>query len=479
MPDAFALGFGASEREVRGVSLPVAGTLPAWLAGTLIRNGPGTFHVGAERYRHWFDGLAMLHAFTFSDGRVSYANRFLQTRAYEAARSTGRISYSEFATDPCRSLFARVMAVFHPEITDSAKVNVARIAGRYLALAETPMQVEFDPETLAAVGVFSYEPRPVGQMTTVHPQVDEARNEVVNLVTRYGARSQYRFYALRGGAGPARVATLAVSQPAYLHSFGMSRRYLVLAEFPLVVQPVRLLLWLRPYIENFRWQPRRGTRFHVIERESGRVAGRFEADASFAFHHVHAHDTAGELVVDLVGYADAGIISSYYLERLANPQAELPWGRLTRYRLPLGSARGNVRGEVLSPTCLELPRTDSRPHADGPRRYVYGVSVQPSRPAGFYNQLAKVDAETGTSLTWHASGCYPGEPVFVPEPGRLDEDAGAILSVVLDELRGTSFLLVLDARTFGERARADLPHPVLFGYHGDFFGLDGSHPPVH
>jgi beta,beta-carotene 9',10'-dioxygenase len=32
---------------------------------------------------------------------------------------------------------------------------------------------------------------------------------------------------------------------------------------------------------------------------------------------------------------------------------------------------------------------------------------------------------------------------------------------------------VLDAATFTERARAEIPHAVLFGYHGAFFdGLE-------
>jgi hypothetical protein len=43
-----------------------------------------------------------------------------------------------------------------------------------------------------------------------------------------------------------------------------------------------------------------------------------------------------------------------------------------------------------------------------------------------------------------------------------------LLCVVLDAPRQASSLLVLDARTLDEVARADLPHPVLFGYHGLF-----------
>ncbi len=149
-------GFGESP-EVALDDVPVRGELPDWLTGSLIRNGPGTFQVGERRYRHWFDGLAMLHRFTINEGRVSYANRFLETESYRIARDEGRIAFPEFATDPCRSMFARAMAVFDPQATDSAKVNIARVAEHYLALAETPIQVEFDPETLRTVGVTGWD----------------------------------------------------------------------------------------------------------------------------------------------------------------------------------------------------------------------------------------------------------------------------------------------------------------------------------
>ncbi len=463
----FTSGFGTTERELKLDDLPVRGTLPTWLRGTLIRNGPGTFQVGQQRYRHWFDGLAMLHRFAFHNGRVSYANKFLESRAYDAAQANGRISYSEFATDPCRSLFGRVATVFSPKLTDSAKVNIARIAQKYMALAETPIQVEFDPETLKSVGVFSYEPKTFGSMTTVHPHVEG--DSAYNMVTRYNAISHYRFYRLKSNAAPELLAERPSREPGYLHSFGMSQNYFVLAEFPLVVNPVSLLLWLRPYIENFAWKPRRGASFSVIERRTGRLAGRFQADPFFAFHHVNAVEQGDELLVDLVGYDDASIIQHYYLQRLADPTIELPWGTLRRYRLPLRKRRGRVQGETLADACMELPRFDYERLNMRPYRYIYAVGVQPGQRQGFYNQLVKVDAASGKSWAWHEPDCFPGEGVFVGAPDRQAEDEGVVLSVVLNAAKGTSFLLALDAQTFSERARAELPHNVLFGYHGEFF----------
>ena len=97
------LGFTTLEQEVVLDELALTGTLPEWLGGSLLRTGPAKFEVegtdaaspparagGAHHMRHWFDGLAMLHRFTIDGGRVSYGNRFLEGRAYRAAREQGR-----------------------------------------------------------------------------------------------------------------------------------------------------------------------------------------------------------------------------------------------------------------------------------------------------------------------------------------------------------------------------------------------------
>jgi len=474
-------GFGESP-EVALDDIPVRGVLPEWLTGSLIRNGPGTFQVGDRRYRHWFDGLAMLHRFTIHGGRVSYANRFLETESYRIARDEGRIAFPEFATDPCRSMFARAMAVFDPQATDSAKVNIARVADHYLALAETPIQVEFDPETLRTVGVAGWDRSDFGRMTTVHPHLDEERHEAINLVTRYGAVSSYVFRRIDttepGLLQGDTFASRAVREPSYIHSFGMSERHLVIVEFPLVVNPISLLLWLRPYIENFRWKPSRGTRIHVFDRASGEHVRSVTADPFFAFHHVNAYDDEdGAVVVDLVAYDDASVIESFYLHRLSEPDVQIPPGTLRRLRVPLSGPNERLHAEVISPTGIELPSIDYARRNTSPHlRVVYGISVRGDR--GFYDQLVKIDVEARTTVAWHEADCYPGEGVFVGRPERVTEDDGVLLSVVLDAARGTSFLLVLDAATFTEIARAELPHPVLMGYHGQFYDdLLGSDRP--
>ncbi len=93
----YHLGFATLSAEANVAELPLRGSLPAWLTGTLLRTGPAKFEVGEHAFNHWFDGLAMLHRFGFAAGRVSYANRYLHSQAYEEALSSGTIRRREFA----------------------------------------------------------------------------------------------------------------------------------------------------------------------------------------------------------------------------------------------------------------------------------------------------------------------------------------------------------------------------------------------
>ncbi len=79
-----------------------------------------------------------------------------------------------------------------------------------------------------------------------------------------------------------------------------------------------------------------------------------------------------------------------------------------------------------------------------------------------------MDTDTGETIVWSADHHTPGEAIFIPADGTddEDEDAGYILSVVLDGDAGTSYLVCLDARDMSEIGRADCGLPVGFGFHG-------------
>ena len=58
------------------------------------------------------------------------------------------------------------------------------------------------------------------------------------------------------------------------------------------------------------------------------------------------------------------------------------------------------------------------------------------------------------------------EPLMIPRPDGTAEDDGAVLSVVTGA-DGRSFLLVLDAGSFEEVARADLDFTIPYQFHGE------------
>jgi carotenoid cleavage dioxygenase-like enzyme len=459
-----ALGFSTLERETVIDELPLSGELPAWLSGSLLRTGPAKFEVGEQRLRHWFDGLAMLHRFTVADGKVSYGNRYLQSRSYRAAEEHGKLVYGEFATDPCRSLFKRVQSMFQPgkALPDNANINVTHLGERFIAMTETPMPVQFDPHTLQTAGVQPYQVP--GVLTTAHPHLERADGGMLNYAAKLGRVSSYRFFHVAPDqSAPRVVCSIPVKEPAYMHSFGLSERWLVLAEFPLVVNPLALALSGRPYIENYRWKPELGTRFTLVERSTGESIGGFQSDACFAFHHVNAYDDGGEVVVDICAYADARVIEDLYLDRLRSGEAPLATAELTRFRLRLSDR--SVSRERLSDADLELPRINYGRCNERPYRYVWGNS---NGPAGWIERILKIDTSDGSTQSWSQDGCFAGEPVFVARPGAEDEDDGVLLSVVLDAVAETSFLLVLDAADLHEFARARVPHHIPFSFHGQF-----------
>jgi beta,beta-carotene 9',10'-dioxygenase len=171
-----------------------------------------------------------------------------------------------------------------------------------------------------------------------------------------------------------------------------------------------------------------------------------------------------EVIVDIVAFPDSGVIDQLYLERLQSAEPVTATGKLTRFRI--GSS-GDALYERLSEASIEFPRINYRRGAGRRYRYVYGAGNEVR--GNFIDNLVKLDLQNNTTSVWYEDGCYPGEPVFVARPGAADEDEGVILSVVLDAKKAASFLLILDAPSFRELARAKVSHHIPFGFHGNYF----------
>ena len=140
-------------------------------------------------------------------------------------------------------------------------------------------------------------------------------------------------------------------EPAYMHSFGLTERWFVLAEFPFVVNPLRLALSGRPYIENYRWKPELRHAIHADRpRDRRRAAAPFEAEPGSPSTTSTRSSDDGDVVADICVYADAGVIDDLYLDRLRAGRAGCARAALRRFRISPGSRHGRASSDLAEPT---------------------------------------------------------------------------------------------------------------------------------
>ena len=116
--------------------------------------------------------------------------------------------------------------------------------------------------------------------------------ETINYQIEMGASCDYSFYTV-SDTGPAvrkPFIKMKSDKASYMHTFALTEHYVIMVEFPLVLNPLDLLLKGGGYITQFKWEPQRNTRFHVIDRSQGQVIRSYETEAFFCFHHVNAYE---------------------------------------------------------------------------------------------------------------------------------------------------------------------------------------------
>ncbi|CAL1686950.1 unnamed protein product [Lasius platythorax] len=559
-------------------SSEITGSIPKWLTGTLLRNGPGNLKVGEYRYQHLFDSSALLHKFRIANGKVTYQRRFVQTEVYKRNMTAQRIVFTEFGTcatpDPCHSIFHRVAAMFKSddEISDNSMISVYPFGDEYYTFAEAPMMHRIDPKTLETTGRVNVSKCVNIVNHTSHPHVmaDGTIYNVGMSVTPLGPRyNVVCFYPDRvtiDDSGEKRElsmfdqATIVASvpsrwllNPSYMHTFGITDNYFIIVEQPLAISFIGMTIThikKDPMINCFKWHENESTLIHVISRKTGQLTRTFVAETFFYLHIINQFETRdGEYVVlDICCYRNPKMLEYMYIDAMKNMHGDADFARLFRARplrfvLPMrevqpdtpsqynlitiktvhqslqlfrdtinmetdyeivgdtddidysdksrywrdehGSAlrrkpaahllldgRIFVKPELLCDVGCETPRINADFHLGKEYRYFYAIScdMDLDNPG----TLIKVDTYRKTKKTWQEKDVYPSEPIFVPDPNGKNEDDGVVVSsVVWAEKETRVGLLILDAVTFTEVARAtfDTPGPVPKCLHG-WFSLD-------
>ncbi|HEV3251139.1 MAG TPA: carotenoid oxygenase family protein, partial [Puia sp.] len=182
------------------------------------------------------------------------------------------------------------------------------------------------------------------------------------------------------------------------------------------------------------------------------------------FHHVNAYDKQGKIFIDIVTEPNADIMG-VITETVTDKKKILESGKTKLQRFTIDMSTQRLSKETIFNDTLEMPRVPADRTAHE-YQYCYAIDAEFPNSVNDVRPLYKIDVNAKTSQKWAKAGCFPGEPIFVPRPEAQDEDDGVVLSVILDLINHTSFLLILDAHNMQELARAEAPHAIPVGLHG-------------
>ncbi|KAG0341481.1 hypothetical protein BG004_006011 [Podila humilis] len=368
---------------------------------------------------------------------------------------------------------------------------------------------ELDPATLEPRRLFSYgnidDALFASNLASAHPCIDPETGDYFNVLLTFGPTAIYKVVRIRQSPmGPTRepdldiLAEIPSSRATYMHSFSLTKRYVVVTHWQCDFAYWGLsVLWNGNAWESFKAKdPKVKASFYVVDRVQSRHVATFEADSYYAFHTINGYDDGDDIVLDIACYDDHTVIGDYFIDNLRNETAGKPpqQATLRRYRLSDISklASQTAASSKKTPPALGLATVDFQldpylnfelPSINPTRylhkyRYAYGVNRSGENKTLIYDRIIKVDLDKvakGSSSKnsvsfWVQDQCTPSEPVFVPTPGAKVEDDGVLISIVLDGKRRTGFLLILNAQTMQEIARADMPNGKVapHNFHGVF-----------
>ena len=485
----------------------------------------GTTH----KVNHWFDQFSQVHRFQINAPKaatdsvtVTYNSRITCDDVIAQIKKDGKRNIITFGAkyDPCTSFFQKMQSAFSSAAPKSpSDVNIGvTITPNFPGLTQTGEKKNngfsnktieticnktdtsglqlLDPETLEPRGVCSQKtlhPDLKGVMSGAHAKFDPITGDVYNYNLDLGRQGTYRVFTVSASTGKTSILATIQHASAYLHSIFLTEHYVVLCVWNSNYKAGgAAILWTQNLADAMTYDTSRPATWFVVDRKiggKGHVAT-YESDAFFAFHSVNAYEdpsktTPGgfDIIADIPVYPSLECITRFYIdnmlstsstaERWRDPKNKSAIPVLRRYRLLNISeatrtkpAKAIQEFEAATEITPELP-TINPAYATKKHRYVYGI-VDSGKSAALSDSLVRYDVVDHNTKIWSVHGHTAGEAIFVADPNSDEEDAGVLMTVVLDGFEGKSYLLVLDPKTMQEVGRAKVPGVVGFGFHGTY-----------
>ena len=151
-----------------------AGGIPAWLTGTLLRDGPGLFEFGDEVALHSFDGMAMIRRYHVDQGQgMNFSRKLIQSDILKENRKQKRFTKYGVGTPAKGTPLDRLKGMGQPG-ADNVVVQSLNLFGHIYAATELSQVIEYDPVTLETLGKADVSDRIPGiRLMTPHPLYDQ------------------------------------------------------------------------------------------------------------------------------------------------------------------------------------------------------------------------------------------------------------------------------------------------------------------
>jgi len=433
-----------------GGTASISGRWPAELRGTFYRNGPARFDLGGERYRHWFDGDGMVHAWRIDAGRVRHEATFVRTRKYVDESRAGQFLYPAFGTD------IRRRPVANNDTVNVANTNAVIHADKLYALWEGGSATELDPASLATRGVHAWRDDLAALPFSAHPKITPD-GVLWNFGVIPGA-NKLVLWRVDANGTLGQFGMVDVPDLPMVHDFVVTARYMVFLVAPFDMRPAPHT----SYLDSHVWNGNRPLRAVVVDRADFTLQHTIEMPAGMLFHMGNGWDEGDTVRFDACIAADDSVLRSLGSVMRAETSQEASTDTVA---ITLDLARGTARRATLL-RGTEFPRVAA---ADVGRRYrqLFVTTSRSTAPFGMTG-VASVDVESGRIDRFEY-----GPEWIVEEHIPVRKAAGRgqwLVGVAYDMRKQQTVLAVFDGAHLaqGPVARARLPYAAPLCFHGNF-----------
>ncbi|KAL3500581.1 hypothetical protein ACH5RR_039674 [Cinchona calisaya] len=459
--------------------------------GVYIRNGSNP-HFGARKIAKsifgkssdiWVEGEGMLHALYFSKDtngtwNISYNNRYVETETLKLEKERNKPAFLPATEgDSLAVLSAILLNTWRFGVPNKilSNTNIFEHSGKYYTISENHMPQEVDISTLETLGDWELT-KSWNRNFTSHPKRTPYSGELV-IVGVDGQKPYFEVGVLSADGKKIKTRVdLNYSRCTICHEIGVTEKYNVITDFPLVVDINRLFKGG----SLIKFEKEQFARIGVMPRYGDANSIRwFDVTACSVFHLFNSYEDDDEVVVrgcqargSVIPGPELGLNKFEWFSKgfkqiksaddTSNEDSEegILFARAYEWRLSMKT--GQVKEKYLTGNefAMDMPFiNETYTGLKSKYGYTHVVDSIASSNAGIvkYGGLAK--------LYFDEIDCENFALV-----GAFEEDDGWIISFIHDEDTNKSEAYIIDAKKFSRKpvARITLPSRVPYGFHGTF-----------